>query len=145
SEVAYHVNECRMFGHCAIVFLIDSVVFVLQIPVIYQRHHYPQSIELACAGEGVPSPLPLSDLLFSLRMPLQPHVTYGAIRPHQLLTAMQTARWVFDANFREEVILIREVADGPYQPRSHCFGPRLAAELDFPLHPIPVPNDEFGI
>ena len=71
---------------------IDSVVVVLQIPVVDQRHHDAQSVPLAGARKGIVAPGPVSKFALALNMPLQPHILHRAVCADQLLSPMQMLR-----------------------------------------------------
>src|SRR5262249_45448994 len=77
-QVAYFVDVLRIRWSRPLFLLIDPVVHVFQVPIVDERHHDPQSIQLPCAREGIAPPPPDSHLLFA-RLSLQPHVMYGSV------------------------------------------------------------------
>src|ERR1700704_4287539 len=83
TKVAYHIDQLfaavRLFP---VLLPVNSVVRVLQVPVVDQRHHHSQSIQLARAAKRIVTPLPVSYLLFALQVSLQPHIVHGTVGRH---------------------------------------------------------------
>ncbi len=70
---------------------------------------------------------------------------HQTVRFHSILTAMQVGRHIIDLQVRQEVLFVREIADGPYQARRHRFRMRFFTQLELPLDPVRVGDDELGI
>src|SRR5260221_7368322 len=95
AQVADHVDGLGSARLFAVLLLINSVVRILQVPVVDQRHDDSQSIQLARAGKRIVTPLPGTHLLLALCVSLEPHIGYGTIGRKKLLTALQARRHLF--------------------------------------------------
>ncbi len=71
-------NYVSLFGTVA-ANLVDSVVFILQVPVVDDRHHYPEPIEFSRAGERVVPPRPSADVLFLFLVSFHADIMHGAV------------------------------------------------------------------
>ena len=123
---------------------VDSIVFILQIPIVDERHHHPQAVQFLRPTKGVVCPLPLPDLLLAFVMSLEPNVVNGAVGFHQFLAAMQL-RHFSNLQVWDKVILIGEVADCPNQAGSHGFRASFGAHLDLPFEIAGIFHVELGI
>src|SRR6185436_15801853 len=74
AQVAYHVELFRTGG---VLYLVDRIVDIFQVPIVDNRHQNSQPIQLAGTLKGAIGPLPVGDLLAVLS--LQAYVAYGAI------------------------------------------------------------------
>src|SRR5258708_382460 len=58
---------------------------------------------------------------------------------------MEVFRQLRNAYIRHIVIFVREIADGPNQPRRSSLRLRLGAEFNLPFHAVVIPNKELRI
>ena len=86
SQIVHHELAGESIG--VVLLGIDAVVDVLQIPIIDEGHHNPQTVELSRTCEGIAAPLPVLGFLLILEVSLQARIHHGAIWRNEVLTAL---------------------------------------------------------
>src|SRR5918912_2892169 len=114
----------------------DDVVGILEVPVVQERHHHNQPLQLRAADERIPLPPPLPCPLDRFRPRLEPDVS-ETVALTSVSLPPGPGRAV-DVDARDEVIDFGLVADGPHQ--SYGCGLRLGLppDLRHPLAPARV-------
>src|SRR5439155_3723882 len=91
SEVAHHVVELTAARVLWRVLFIDRIVPVFEIPIVDERHQYPQAVELTRSAEAVLAPTPSTDPFLGFQITFQSGVAHRTIRGNQVLSSVQAA------------------------------------------------------
>src|ERR1017187_1383470 len=138
AQVAHHIGRLGAI-------LIDSVVLVLEIPVVDQRHQGAEPVPFASIVELTVVPLPVARFLLGFFLALQSHIVNRASGANQFLAAMQLLRHAPDLHLRHEIIFVGEITGGPHQACGHRFGTRFEPQFHLPLGAIRVRHYEFWV
>src|SRR5918911_942852 len=114
----------------------DDVIRVLKVPVVQERHHHDQTLQLAAAYEGISFPLPLARALDRFRPRLEPDVS-ETVALTSVSLPPGPGRAV-DVDAGDEVSDFGLVADGPHEPHGCGLRLGLPPDLRHPLAPAPV-------
>ena len=108
-----------------------AIVDVLQVPVVEERHHHPETVELARADEGIVVPAPRGRFFAASALALQTRSRHDVFAGDELLPAGEP--WQSqDADLRPVVVFVDHVAGSPEQARGGRFRLGLFSELDLP-------------